>query len=98
MSTRTAVQLLVSGIVQGVGYRAWAVRNACELGLLGFVRNLHDGRVELWAEGSVESIDQLESRCRVGPRSAQVTKLERIERSPKGHEVFQETGTAVDPD
>ena len=47
----------VSGQVQGVGYRYFAVRAARDLGLKGWVRNLPDGRVELLAEGSKEELD-----------------------------------------
>lgn len=97
MSEGSAVRLLISGIVQGVGYRAWAVRVARELGLQGWVRNLHDGRVELWAEGPAAVLDELEQRCRVGPRSAQVTRVEREARGGQSHAGFEERATAGEP-
>ena len=73
---KDAAQLIVSGIVQGVGYRYWTERVARELGVNGWVRNLEDGRVEIFAEGERHAIDSLIERCKVGPRSAQVNNVE----------------------
>ncbi len=70
------VHFLVSGRVQGVGYRAFAERQAKELGLSGQVRNLSDGRVELVAEGTEEQIRELRARLLKGPRLAQVLAVE----------------------
>lgn len=97
MNERKALQLLVSGIVQGVGYRAWTERTAHTLGLGGWVRNLHDGRVEIWAEGIGAALDELEARCRIGPRSAQVTSITRTEREPTGMGHFEARPTAEGP-
>ena len=68
--------ILVSGRVQGVGYRAFAARAATERGLLGGVRNLDDGRVELDVEGQKTVIDALLLELEVGPPAAQVTGVE----------------------
>jgi acylphosphatase len=51
--------IFVSGQVQGVGFRWWARAQALELGLVGFARNLADGRVEIFAQGAPEAIEQL---------------------------------------
>jgi acylphosphatase len=67
-----AAHLLVSGIVQGVGYRAWTEHTAKELGLTGWVRNLDDGRVEIWVEGDRPVLDDFIERCKHGPRFAEV--------------------------
>ncbi len=67
-----AASILVSGIVQGVGYRNWTAHTARELGLCGWVRNLHDGRVEIHAEGPPGALEGLEQRCTRGPRHAEV--------------------------
>ena len=78
MSTeRDAAQFLISGIVQGVGYRFWTERTAKELGLCGWVRNLFDGRVEIHAEGKPEALDSLETACKSGPKTASVTAVHR---------------------
>ncbi len=70
------VRVLVSGRVQGVGFRAFAARAATRLNLLGGVRNLDDGRVELEAEGRRTLIDELLRELKTGPPAARVTKVE----------------------
>lgn len=70
-----AVQLLISGRVQNVGYRYWARSSAIQLGLRGWVRNLEDGRVELLAIGPTAELDQLIAACHIGPTSADVRDI-----------------------
>lgn len=72
-----AMHCLVSGRVQGVSYRAATVARARGLGLVGWVRNLDDGRVELYACGSARALDALEDWCRRGPPLARVSGLRR---------------------
>lgn len=72
----TAQRIYVSGRVQRVGYRDWAVRTAKQLGVKGWVRNLKDGRVELLAEGNEEAIGALAEACREGPPMAVVDHVE----------------------
>jgi acylphosphatase len=67
---------LISGIVQGVGFRYWTERVARELEVTGWVRNLVDGRVEVFAEGSAEKLRMLEASLWRGPRSAEVLAVE----------------------
>ena len=66
-------RLLISGVVQGVGYRASLAWEARARGLAGWVRNLDDGRVEAEVEGPRETIESLIEWCRQGPPSAHVT-------------------------
>jgi acylphosphatase len=66
----------VSGRVQGVGYRAFAVRVAEEIGVRGYAENLDDGRVEVYACGSARQLDELAGRLRQGPRWADVRGVE----------------------
>jgi len=68
--------IIVSGRVQGVGYRAFAARVAGQRGLLGGVRNLDDGRVELDVEGKKVVIEALMHELKIGPPAARVTKIE----------------------
>ena len=70
--------LFVSGLVQGVGYRYFAIRKATGYGLKGFAKNLIDGRVEVVAEGEKGIIEEFIKELRRGPISAQVTDI-RIE-------------------
>ena len=75
-TTAVRAQILVSGRVQGVGYRAFAARVASRHALLGGVRNLDDGRVELEVEGTRSAVDALVHELKTGPPAARVTKIE----------------------
>ena len=66
----------ISGKVQGVGYRYFAVRVARELGLKGWVRNLSDGRVEAYAAGPAGKLEDFEGRLRQGPPGGEVRGVE----------------------
>lgn len=64
--------IIVTGLVQGVGFRYFIYRKAVELGLKGFVRNLYDGNVEIVVEGEKDMIHILIDFAKVGPRMAYV--------------------------
>ncbi len=87
-----ATRILVSGVVQGVGYRQWTRRRAIALALAGWVRNLYDGRVEILVEGDVRAVDQLVAECADGPRYADVANVEPADVPATGL-----TGFAVHP-
>lgn len=70
------LHLLISGLVQGVYYRGSAVETGRRLHLTGWVRNRHDGRVELVAEGEEASLQALLDWCWQGPTMAQVEDIE----------------------
>ena len=70
---------LVSGRVQGVFYRGSAQRQAKQLGLKGWVRNLSDGRVEMLAFGDEDSLNTIEKWLEIGPEYAKVTNIEVID-------------------
>ena len=79
-----AKRYLVSGRVQGVGFR-WYTRNAAEkVGVVGIVRNLRDGRVEAIAVGSSEQHEQFRSLIAEGPSHSHVTdiNIEELDRIP----------------
>jgi acylphosphatase len=71
-----AIRFLVSGLVQGVGYRFFAVRAARGLGISGFARNLPDGRVEVVAQGSEDALGRFEEALRLGPPGGRVQAVE----------------------
>ena len=73
------VRWVVSGRVQGVGYRIFVWREARALQIGGMVRNLADGTVEVIAQGDPRLIDSLEVAIRRGPSHAQVTEVEKSE-------------------
>ena len=70
------VRVIVSGRVQGVGYRAWTERKATSLGLDGWVRNRRDGAVEAELTGPDESVDELLRRLNEGPPGSRVSAVE----------------------
>jgi acylphosphatase len=70
-------RFLVSGMVQGVGFRWFVARHARALGLAGYAQNLPDGRVEVVVSGPEESLPKLEQLLRAGPASARVERVER---------------------
>ncbi len=85
METRKRVHAIVSGIVQGVCYRAFTRDAARQIGdLSGFVRNLPDGTVELVAEGPADRVDELLERCRQGPPYGRVSSIVVDEEAPTG--------------
>ena len=71
-----AVRLIISGRVQGVGFRFWTVREAIGRGLDGWVRNLPDGTVEALVAGPEEAVRNMAEACRHGPRMAQVVAID----------------------
>ena len=78
------VHLIISGVVQGVLFRAGASRAAYALKLNGFVRNLSNGNVEVLAEGDEEALQKLIDWCRKGPLGARVDHIEMTWGEAKG--------------
>lgn len=76
---RIARQYFVRGDVQGVGFRYFAQRAADREGIVGWVRNLPDGRVEIEAEASLDALARFEREVRSGPRAGRVDAVEVIE-------------------
>lgn len=76
MNERRAVQVLIHGRVQGVGFRAWTERTARAHGLDGWVRNRHSGEVEALFAGEADAVARMLEQCATGPRAAVVTKVE----------------------
>lgn len=87
------VHLLITGTVQGVGFREFTLRTARQLSLKGWVRNLPTGEVELEAEGLEAAIQELETKVGKGPRSAKVEKVQTVKASldPLGEFEVRET-------
>jgi acylphosphatase len=69
-------RIVVSGRVQGVGFRYSTLAAARRLGLAGWVRNSRDGSVEIIAEGRRDAVDELIAWCRHGPPGAHVDDVQ----------------------
>ncbi|MEM6428906.1 MAG: acylphosphatase [Deinococcota bacterium] len=65
--------VLITGEVQGVGYRAFVQRHAKDRDISGYAENLDDGRVEVVAEGYQDDLEQLLHQLKRGPAHAEVT-------------------------
>jgi acylphosphatase len=81
---RLARRIVVSGRVQGVGFRFFAQASAVREGLHGWVRNLPDGRVEISAEGEAESLDRFEHAVRHGPSGARIENVDVLDTASTG--------------
>lgn len=79
-----ARKFIISGEVQGVGYRYFAQRAAARHQVLGYVRNLPDGRVEAVAEGDGASVEAFRHDLVTGPAWASVANVEELNIEPKG--------------
>jgi acylphosphatase len=79
-----ARRFLISGHVQGVGYRYFVEARAAAEGLNGWIRNLPDGSVEALLEGDREAVDRVESAIWRGPMGARVDEVSVEERAPSG--------------
>jgi acylphosphatase len=87
-------RLVISGRVQGVGFRIWMVEHARELGLSGWVRNRLDGSVEALVAGDIAAVEELLRLCRRGPRMAEVVSIEEDLADPPDHFGFRQVPSA----
>jgi acylphosphatase len=90
---RPALQLIVRGRVQGVGYRWWVIGQAKALRLNGWVRNRRDGSVEILAIGAAHALESLASACARGPAAASVSAVERATVEDDGSLGFEQRPT-----
>ena len=86
-------RLRIHGRVQGVFYRGWSVETARALGLRGWVRNRHDGSVEMLVRGDKERVERMIARCREGPADARVDRVEIAEDAEEVPGGFEERPT-----
>ena len=77
-----ARKFVVRGRVQGVGFRWFVEREAHTLAIAGWVRNNHDGSVEVLAMGTRDQLSGLRSRLHQGPRAARVDEVQEVEAKP----------------
>jgi acylphosphatase len=84
-----AIDVVVAGRVQRVGFRAFTKRNALLLGVKGYVENTSDGKVHAVLEGDDHQVDKLLELVRQGPGVAQVREVKVSDVEKAGHKGFE---------
>jgi acylphosphatase len=79
-----ARKFLISGQVQGVGFRYFAQRSAARHQVRGYIRNLDDGRVEALAEGPAKAVEEFKHDLVAGPSYSRVEQMEETVLDPSG--------------
>lgn len=86
---KKAKRLYINGTVQGIFFRQFIKENAERNDVRGFVRNLEDGRVEVFIEGDGKDVDKMIELCKKGPRHAQIRNVEIKEEKVQGFKEFK---------
>ena len=73
---KKAVRLYITGTVQGVFFRGFIKQHAEKYNVKGFVRNLDDGRIEIFLEGDVDDVEKVIEICKKGPKHSQIRNVE----------------------
>ncbi len=73
---KKSVRLYIEGAVQGIFFRAFVKENAERHNVKGFVRNLEDGRIEVFLEGDIDSVDKMIELCKTGPKHSEIRNVE----------------------
>ena len=73
---KKSVRLYITGTVQGIFFRAFVKENAERHNVKGFVRNLDDGRVEIFLEGDSENVNTMIELCQKGPKHSLIRNVE----------------------
>jgi acylphosphatase len=73
---KKAVRLYIDGTVQGIFFRQFIKENAERQNVRGFVRNLEDGKVEVFIEGDQENVEKMIELCKKGPKHSQIRNVE----------------------
>jgi len=73
---KKSVRLYINGLVQGIFFRIFVKENAERYNVKGFVRNLEDGRIEVFLEGDSENVNKLIEICKKGPKHSQIKDVQ----------------------
>lgn len=73
---KKSVRLYINGTVQGVFFRGLVKENAERYNVKGFVRNLEDGRIEVFLEGQIDDVNKMIELCKKGPKHSIIKKVE----------------------
>lgn len=86
---KKSIRLFLTGTVQGIFFRQYIKENADKYGVRGYVRNLEDGRVEVFLEGNSDEVDAMAAICKRGPRHANIRNVEEKEEKFQGFKEFK---------
>ena len=86
---KKSVRLYIQGSVQGIFFRNFVKENAEKSDVRGFVRNLEDGRVEVFIEGDQDKVEKMIEICKKGPRHSQIRNVEVKEEKFQGLKEFK---------
>jgi len=84
LTMQIARRMMITGQVQGVGFRWFAVDAASREGATGWVRNLPDGRVEAFVEGDLDAVTRVERALRRGPSRSRIERITVVDEEPSG--------------
>jgi len=86
---KKSIRLYISGIVQGIFFRGFVKENAEKYNVKGFIRNLEDGRVEIFLEGDVNDVNKMIEICKTGPKHSQIKNVEEKEERFQDFKTFK---------
>ena len=86
---KKSIRLYITGTVQGIFFRGFVKENAERHNVKGFVRNLEDGRIEIFLEGNSEDVNKMIELCKKGPKHAQIRKVETKEEKFQDFKTFK---------
>lgn len=73
---KKSIRLYIDGTVQGVFFRSFIKENAERYNVKGFTRNLEDGRIEVFLEGDIDSVEKMIELCKKGPKHSQIRNIQ----------------------
>ena len=73
---KKSIRLYITGTVQGVFFRSFVKENAERYNVKGFIRNLEDGRIEIFLEGNANEVNKMVELCKKGPKHSMIRKVE----------------------
>ena len=86
---KKSIRIYITGTVQGIFFRNFVKENAERYDVKGFVRNLDDGRIEVFLEGDVDKVKKMIELCKKGPKHAQIRSVEEKSESFQGFRTFK---------
>lgn len=86
---KKSIRLYITGSVQGIFFRQFVKDHADKRKIRGYVRNLEDGRVEIFLEGNQEDVDAMASICKRGPQHSQIRNVEEKKESFQDFKEFK---------